>query len=276
MNKEYWYPDIGDKVTAALIKEKEQFPSYWERSEKRILRVVEETIRKRGIRPADSWLLDAGCGTGRLLPEFHQFFANILAIDPDSTQIEKAKVRVREQGFAEKVVFKVTPIEQLDWREESIDVILCSHVIQHVHTEAVPKILNKFYEVLKPNGLLFLMTTYSRRSYGYYSRGFLKDSRNVEERIKKEEFNFIIKNDKNILPIHFFSLNNLTNIIKDSSFFLDYFKTYHILRTSSNRFPYDDTDNSISTSSCSKNNIGRDILLISHKTVRPTKKSSLG
>jgi len=164
MEKDYIYPDIDDKITKAFIKENEPFPSYWEKSEENVLKLIKEKTRKHLSRSKDSWLLDAGCGTGRLLPEFQRYFSNILAIDPDPLQIDKAKKIAKNKGFIEKVVFKVTSAEQLDWKEESVDVILSSHIIQHVNTETIPRILCKFHKVLKSDGLLFIMTTHSRKS----------------------------------------------------------------------------------------------------------------
>jgi len=264
MEKKYHYPDVNDKLTMALIREKEPFQGYWRTSERKILDLIKEKIEKHSI-SAGSWLLDAGCGTGRLLPEFQKYFSNILAIDPDSSQIDKAKKVALDHGFADKVVFKATSAEQLEWEQESVDVILCSHVIQHVHTKTVPKILHKFHKVLRPDGLLFLMTTHSRRSYGYYAKSLLKDSKIMEKKIRKEEFNSIIKNDRNILPIHFFSINNLVNILRNSGFILIYFRTYHVMRKPTISTSDEDIDTMINTSKCLKRKFGRDIMLISQK-----------
>lgn len=265
MEKEYHYPDINDKLTMALIKEKEPYPGYWEESEKRILELIKEKIKKLDLSSRDSWLLDAGCGTGRLLPEFQKYFSNILAIDPDYSQIQKAKKLVTEMGFADKLLFNMTAVDQLKWEKESFDVILCSHVIQHVHTEKVPKILHNFHELLKPDGLMFLMTTHSRRSYGYYVKSFLKDSKLVEEKIRKTEFNSLIKNERNILPIHFFSINNLINILRRTGFVLTSFRTYHVMRKPNIIAADEDIDIQVNNSDYLKAKFGRDILLISQK-----------
>jgi 2-polyprenyl-3-methyl-5-hydroxy-6-metoxy-1,4-benzoquinol methylase len=263
--EKYRYPDVNDKLTMALIREEEPYRGYWENSEKQVIEIIKETIRKRNFSSKNSWLLDAGCGTGRLLPEFQEYFSNILAIDPDSSQIEKAKKIVRDGRFANKVMFKVISIEQMEREKGSIDVVLCSHVIQHVHTETIPKILQKFHYLLKPDGLLFLMTTHSRRSHGYYVTSFLKDSKLVEEKIRRKEFNSLIKNERNILPIHFFSIRNLYNILKKSGFVLINFRTYHIMSKFRTLAPDKDIDTLVNSSNILKAKFGRDILLISQK-----------
>jgi 2-polyprenyl-3-methyl-5-hydroxy-6-metoxy-1,4-benzoquinol methylase len=265
METHYRYPDFNDKLTMALIREKEPFQGYWENSEKRILGIVKEIIEKHELNPKNSWLLDAGCGTGRLLPEFQRYFSSILAIDPDYSQIEKAKKVARERGFADKVLFNITSVDQLNWEKESFDVILCSHVIQHVHTKTIPKILHGFHELLKPDGLMFLMTTHSRRSYGYYIKSFLKDSKLVEQRIRKTKFNSLIKNECNILPIHFFSTKNLANLLKKAGFVLHSFRTYHVIRKSKIFSQEEDRDILVNNSNYLKSKFGRDIMLVCQK-----------
>jgi 2-polyprenyl-3-methyl-5-hydroxy-6-metoxy-1,4-benzoquinol methylase len=267
MKKEYVYPDIDDKITNTLIKESEPFPSYWKRSEEDVLKIIKDKIEKHLSRSEDSWLLDAGCGTGRLLPEIQTYFSNILALDPDPLQIDKAKKIAKNRGLADKVVFKVTSAEQLDWKEESFDVILSSHIIQHVHTEIIPKILRKFHKVLKPDGLLFIMTTHSRKDRGYYVKAVLKGSKSIEQKIGKEEFNSLIINDQNILPIHFFSVKNLQNILKNSGFILIQYRSYHILSKSSFFAGERNRDELVNTSDSLKSKFGRDILLICQKQI---------
>lgn len=265
MKKEYIYPDVNDKITEAFIKENEPFPNYWKRSEENVLTLIKEKIEKHLSRSEDSWLLDAGCGTGRLLPEFQKYFSNILAIDPDPLQIDKAKKIAKNKGFADKVVFKITSAEQLDWKEESVDVIFSSHIIQHVHTETIPKILGKFHKVLKADGLLFVMTTHSRKNRGYYAKAILKGSKCSEQKISKKKFNSLIINNQNILPIHFFSVQNLENILKNSGFILIEYRSYHIL--SKTRFFADKEDRGkvVNTTDSLKSKFGRDIMLLNQK-----------
>lgn len=267
MEKKYFYPDVNDKLTQAFIKENEPFPGYWERSEEDILALIKAKIEKNFGKSEDLWLLDAGCGTGRLLPKFQKYFSNILAIDPDPLQINKAKKLAKNNGFAEKVVFKVTSAEQLDWEKESINVILSSHIIQHVHSETISKILHKFHEILKSNGLLFIMTTHSRRNYGYYKKGILRGSKSFEQRITKKEFNSLITNNQNILPIHFFSVQNLENILRKSGFILISYSGYHIL-SKTKTLTKEKYRDELLNDDFLKFRFGRDIMLISEKKPR--------
>ena len=264
MEKTYHYPDINDKLTKTLIKTKEPYANYWQTSEKTILKEIEERIKNHPMSSC-SWLLDAGCGTGRLLPEFQKYFSQILAIDPDCTQIEKAKQTVRNHGFEDKVTFKVASAEQLEWEKESIDVILLSHIIQHVSTDTIQKILSRFHEILKQNGLLFLMTTHSRKNNDYYVKEMLVKSRVVERRVNEQEFNSLINNTQNILPVHFFSKKNITTVLAKNGFKVLDFRTYHILSRSKLLALPLNRDDAVNATDQMKTKSGRDILLISHK-----------
>ncbi|MDH5266489.1 MAG: class I SAM-dependent methyltransferase [Candidatus Bathyarchaeota archaeon] len=264
--KDYFYPDIDDKITASLMKEREPFEGYWEKSEKKVLNLIKESIQEHVKKTADSWFLDAGCGTGRLLPKFERHFNHILAIDPDPTQIKKAKSLVKKGGFAHKVVFQVTSIEKLDWRKESIDVILCSHILQHVQTDSVPLILRKFEELTKKEGLLFIMATHSREKCDYYVKEYLENSKVVEERIEKEEFNSLIFNEKNILPLRFFSRKSIIKELENSGFVLLDFRSFHVLGKASFLDKIIDRDRLVNSVDFLKTRLGRDILVTSRKT----------
>ena len=261
----YFYPDVNDRITASFIKEREPFEGYWEKSGKKVLGLVREFIQKCVENTTESWFFDAGCGTGRLLPEFERNFNHILAIDPDSTQIEKAMNLVKKHGFADKVLFKVTSIENLDWRKESIDVILCSHVLQHVHTDTVPKILLKFEELAKKEGLLFVMTTHSRGKCDYYVKEYMRNSELVEQRIEKDEFNSLIFNENNILPLHFFSQKSIRTALENAGFVLLDFRSFHVLGKVRLLDKIIDRDRLVNSADFLKTRLGRDLLVVGQK-----------
>jgi ubiquinone/menaquinone biosynthesis C-methylase UbiE len=210
---QYSYPDIDDKITFSLIQEKESFKDQWADSEKEILNKIKKYLKGT----PHSWLLDAGCGTGRLLPEFQNYFNHILAVDPDASQIEKAKILVKNQGLSKKITFEITPIEMLKWKKKSLDVTLCSHVIQHMHTDLVRVVFKKFNELSKADGLLFILSAHSQEK-DYYVKDFLEEGKFCEEIINRSEFNSIVVNKKSILPIHFFSLDALQTQLRKSGY----------------------------------------------------------
>ena len=200
-----------------------------------------------------------------MLPEIQKYFKHIEAADPDSTRIEEASKLVKKCGFDAKVAFRTSAIEKLDLEKESIDVILCSHVIQHVHTDSVSKIFLKFRDVLTKDGLLFVMTAHSRKNYDYYIKSTLIDSKNFEEKIVEAEFNSLINNVQNVLLIHFFSVKNIRRLLKNTGFALIDYRSFHILCKRSFLDRIIKRDQFVNRFSFLKARYGRDILFIAKK-----------
>jgi SAM-dependent methyltransferase len=234
-NNIYRYPDLDDNVTTSLIDSQESKKGDWERNEKDLLDKTSKYLQ--GNRR--EWLFDAGCGTGRLIPLFECFFNRVLAVDPDPTQILKAKQLTENLNLTSKVTLKVAPIESLDWQKETIDVILCSHVIQHVNTETVKLILQKFYTLSKPNGLLILTTAYAP-AQDYYMINYLKQSKFFEHQITKDEFNGLITNEAAKLPIHFFSTETLQTLMKNAGFTCLEIQPYHPVKGTYGKYGFRD------------------------------------
>ncbi len=222
----YAYPDAEDKITTSLIMKRTSGMLQWERSENRVLDIIEEYMKKF----PGSWLLDAGCGTGRLLPRFQDYFDKILAADRDPAQIKMAKDLVISHGFADKMVFETTSIEKLSWPRVSIDAILCSHLLQHINTDSVPLVLQKFRTLSKADGTLFLITTHAKNQ-DYFAKEYLIGKELIEEKISEEEFNSLISNKRNILPLHFFSTKSIQNTMRDSGYKLLDYRLFHIVRS---------------------------------------------
>lgn len=262
LKRDYVYPDKNDGITVVFISEKQPFEGYWAKSEEFVLERMKKFAATYTKNKINTSFLDSGCGTGRLIPKFENYFDKILAIDPDERLLEIAKDTVERLGLSRKVIFQHTSIEKLRWKERSIDVILCSHVLQHVHTDSLANILAKFEQLLKNRGLVFITTCHSRKDYDFYTKMYLKNREVVEENIEKDEFNFLIRNKKNILPIHFFSKKNISKMLRDFRFEILDFKSYHIL----NRILFLDhiifRDKLVNAFSLLQSRLGRDMFIV--------------
>lgn len=257
----YFYPDKNDTLTAKFITEKQPFEGYWAKSENFVLERMKNLVKTYTKNKRDAYFLDAGCGTGRLIFEFQSYFDRMLAMDPDQHLLEIAKDAARNSGLSQKVIFQHASIEKLEWKERSIDVILCSHVLQHVHTDSLTGILAKFEQLMADNARLFITTCHSGRNTDFYTKMYMKEQRVVEETIDKDEFNLLINNEKNWLPIHFFSKKNLLRTLSDFSFEMIDFKSFHIL----NRMPLVDQiifrDKLVNSLSPLQSRLGRDMFI---------------
>ncbi|MFX0199306.1 MAG: class I SAM-dependent methyltransferase [Candidatus Hodarchaeota archaeon] len=257
----YSYPDENDALTTKFIATKQPFEGYWDKSEKLVLERMKKLIRTYTVNKSNTYFLDAGCGTGRLLPKFESNFDKILAVDPDEDLLQVAKDTAEKFGLLKKVIFQNIPIEKIDLEKESVDVILCSHVLQHVHTEAVGNILAKFEHLLKNYGLVFITTCHSRKDHDFYTKMYHKNHRVIEENIDETEFNSLIHNEKNILPIHFFSRKRIFSVLNSFHFEILDFKSFHIL----NKIPFVDhivlRDKLINSISLLQRKLGRDMFI---------------
>jgi SAM-dependent methyltransferase len=219
----YFYPDINDSLTIKMIGDIKRFPHDWGQDEDRVLSIAEKYIKRLATK--NLVLIDAGCGEGRLIKKFEKYFSKIIAIEPDKSRLKVAERMAKENGFSNKVIFYQEQIEDMK-KDIEADVIICSHVIQHVSTKMVLNILRKMSQLLKPGGLLIMLAPYS---YGrsYHTKSYLEDGCLIEKKINVGDFNDLIINTDRILPVHFFSLNTLKTILTKSNFAVQEHHLFH-------------------------------------------------
>jgi hypothetical protein len=87
------------------------------------------------------------------------------------------------------------------------------------------------------------------KNQDYFAKGYLIGQELIEEKIGEEEFNSLISNKSNILPLHFFSTERIKNVMRDSGYKLLDYRLYHMV-------------NKIDTNKKE----ARDILLVGQKT----------
>ncbi|HKN50989.1 MAG TPA: class I SAM-dependent methyltransferase [Amycolatopsis sp.] len=155
----YRYPDTGDRVTGGFIRRHEPFPGYWAESEARALEKLGAELA--AILPPREKVraLDAGCGEGRLLGWLSRFAATITAVDPDPGRLANAReARIPDTDLS----FAVAPVTEI--QDGPFDLVLCSHVVQHIPTGELVPTLRRLHEVAAPDAVLAL--TYSRAPVG--------------------------------------------------------------------------------------------------------------
>lgn len=107
-----------------------------------------------GRLPAQSRLLDAGCGQGLAFTLLHQHFhaSTIVGIDIDREQVAKAERVAALQAAPCSAVHGNTAATTFD--DGSFDMIFC-HQLLH-HTSQQHETLNEFYRLLAPGGILLV------------------------------------------------------------------------------------------------------------------------
>lgn len=218
------YPDPGDQVTIAMIGKEEKEQGDWGRSEREVLDMAKEAIAAET--PPDGVLIDAGCGAGRLIPEFEGLVGKIIAVEPDEARMRDAVSNTIEGGRQDKVEFQNVTIEEMQTKVPA-DVAVCSHIIQHIKPEQAQAVLTKLSDSMKKGGLLVLTTNYSQEEEDTYTKGSITDGKMVEETISPEEFAALTQNDQGILPIHWFSESTIKQMMGSAGFEIINQRAFH-------------------------------------------------
>lgn len=107
-------------------------------------------------------VLEIGCGLGTDGAQFAKAGADYTGVDLTNAAIELARKRFELFGLTGK--FQVADAENLDFPDESFDVVY-SHGVLH-HTPAIDAAAQEIHRVLKPGGRVIVML-YHRGSYNY-------------------------------------------------------------------------------------------------------------
>jgi SAM-dependent methyltransferase len=214
---EYIYPDPHDVLSAAMIRAREPSNGYWAAEERAVLgRLMGWIVSMPGGRVRR--MLDAGCGDGRLIPMFAPYAEVIVAIDPDAGRVAAARGRITEAGLAAQVQLTRTTIEAFT-TSEPFDIVLCSHIIQHVGTAAAPSILRALARAVTPNGRVAILAARSPDGEDRFVRAELVADRQGgaatyrEVPIDRAAFDALISTREGVLPIRFFSDATLETLL---------------------------------------------------------------
>ena len=114
------------------------------------------TIDLARIQPGDT-VLDVGCGTGTLALNVQQragTAGHVWGIDPGPQQIARARSKAARRKLP--VAFRIGVIEQLDFPDETFDVVLSTIMLHHLPGDLKRQGLAEIVRVLKPGGRLVI------------------------------------------------------------------------------------------------------------------------
>jgi ubiquinone/menaquinone biosynthesis C-methylase UbiE len=95
-------------------------------------------------------VLDAGCGSGVPVTKYLSQFCEVTGVDFAEAQIELARRSVPGARFL------CQDMTELDFQDNSFHAICSYYAIIHIPREEHLQLLQNFYRILKPNGLVLL------------------------------------------------------------------------------------------------------------------------
>lgn len=114
---------------------------------KRIIATLTDYLGKNGIKKMK--VLDVGSSTGIIDSYLAKKFNIVWGIDIDKSGVEFAKKTFDKKGL----YFKVASAEKIPFRKNVFDVVICTHVYEHVNDPQ--KLMAEIYRVLKPMGVCY-------------------------------------------------------------------------------------------------------------------------
>jgi SAM-dependent methyltransferase len=223
----YTYPDPEDRVTFATIRALEPMPGYWSESDGKMRQEFLGRLLADFRQGRDLNGIDVGCGYGRLIPWLLDMHCRqVTALEPDRTRLAVAKSRI-DQDQSARVSFVDQTIQDFAPKVR-FDLILCSHLIQHVQRTDLDPILSKLHTICSDDARVVLFTAQSTTGADRFMKARLNSqSAFSEDAISAEEFDGLIANPQGVLPIRFFSLKTLTAALQNAGLkVLDHY-VYH-------------------------------------------------
>lgn len=114
----------------------------------RMVKILQSYFGKEKM--AELTLLDLGSSTGFIDNILAQHFGKVLGIDIDREAVEFAQKTFKRKNLT----FSVGDALKLKFQSNSVDVVICSHIYEHVPSSE--KLFLEIYRVLKPSGVCFL------------------------------------------------------------------------------------------------------------------------
>jgi ubiquinone/menaquinone biosynthesis C-methylase UbiE len=200
----YFYPDKSDQITLSLVLLTENSAEELELTEDIIFSSAENLFKRSGFHS----LLDIGCGKGRLIARFSKYFETVTALDPDGWRLKQARDSLKNHGIR-NVEYIEALFQDAQFPDEHFDVVVCNQMIQHLDTNMIAPLMRGVFRILKKNGSLLLTTSCSHGDEDYFLKSFVKNGTVQSAEINKKEFNGLMTNDREVLPIHYFSKETL-------------------------------------------------------------------
>mgnify|MGYP001572245378 CR=1 FL=1 len=118
-----------------------------EQKAKRIIKVLEEVLGKTNLKNLS--VFDLGCSTGIIDNSLAKRFKLVVGGDIDKDALEFAKKNFKKTNLK----FRFEDAMNLSFKDNSFDVVICTHIYEHVPNPK--KVFNEIKRILKPKGVCY-------------------------------------------------------------------------------------------------------------------------
>lgn len=118
--------------------------------------LIIETLRKYApdFKVRGSRVLDIGCGDAGAIIAFAEEGASAAGIELSDLSLQRGRLRAEDHNV--KIELKKAVAEEIPFEDSSFDLVMLDNVLEHVTDR--PKTLREIRRVLKPGGLLYMVT----------------------------------------------------------------------------------------------------------------------
>jgi ubiquinone/menaquinone biosynthesis C-methylase UbiE len=160
-----------------------------------------EWLSENFILSQEDAVLDAGCGTGRLVPYLlEKIGPRGLLVEADFSE-EMLRI-AKSKGRQKRLFFVLADAEKIPFREKIFDAVICFALLPHLPDKKAA--LKEFHRILKPEKFLFIAHTMSReklnqlhsRIKGPVKMDFLPDEKEMKPMLLSAGFGEITIMDR--------------------------------------------------------------------------------
>jgi SAM-dependent methyltransferase len=178
----YRYPDPGDCITVQMISALSD-PRRWDEEEREVLQGLRKELEQ--LAPP-RLLLDVGAGTGRVTWSVSDLLASADLLEPDRDRAHEARTLAQRRTPTLQVGVYTT---EDDVPGRPYDVVLLSHVIQHVVPAEADRLLTYCAARCRSDGIMYLATALATNENSQYRISTCReDGSFAEEEVDVDRF----------------------------------------------------------------------------------------
>lgn len=189
-----------EKLKEQRIAEAEPYEGYWDDSYGYAFSLLEKFFEEG----SSERMLELGCGRGEFIGRYAEYFDQVVAIEKDSQNLDKAMENAYGLGI-DNITFLSDPSNEESLDSESFDFILMGRSLQHMSSEDLSQTMQKSVELLKNKGKLALIVPHRKPGQAEYTKTHINlEGEYVAEAIDLEEFNRLAESSKGDLTVRRF------------------------------------------------------------------------